>query len=77
MIDYSPFWKTLEQSNLDPYQLQHRFKLSGSIIVRIKQEKNISVKNVNVLCKIMKCDVCDIIEYVDEGNSKCREKILP
>lgn len=47
MIDYSPFWKTLEQSNLDPYQLQHRFKLSGSIIVRIKQGKNISMKSVN------------------------------
>lgn len=64
MIDYSPFWKTLEQSNENWYTLTTKHKMSNSTLHRLKHNKDISTKTINDLCRILNCDVSNILTYV-------------
>lgn len=65
MIDYSPFWKTLEKSEENWYTLTKHHKVSDSTLHRLKHNKDISMKTVNDLCRILNCDISDIAMYVE------------
>lgn len=64
MIDYSPFWKTLEQSSENWYTLTTKYHLSHSTLHRLKHNKDISTKTLNDLCRILHCSVQDILQYI-------------
>ena len=64
MIDYTPFWKTLERSVENWYTLTKRHHVSDSTLHRLKHNKDVSMKTVNDLCRILNCDIEDIAVYV-------------
>ena len=64
MIDYSPFWKTLEHSEENWYTLTKKHRVSDSTLHRLKHNMDISMKTVNDLCRILDCDIEDIAVYV-------------
>ena len=64
MIDYTPFWKTLERSEENWYTLTKRHHVSDSTLHRLKHNKDVSMKTVNDLCRILNCDREDIAVYV-------------
>ena len=64
MIDYTPFWKTLELSEENWYTLTKRHHVSDSTLHRLKHNKDVSMKTVNDLCRILNCDIEDIAVYV-------------
>lgn len=64
MIDYSPFWETLENSNENWYTLTKKHKLSHSTLHRLKHNKDVSMKTINDLCRILNCNIQDIAIYV-------------
>ena len=47
MIDYSPFWKTLEISEENWYTLTKKYHMSSSTLYRLKHNQDISMKTVN------------------------------
>lgn len=66
MISYKPFWKTLEKSKENQYTLIKYYKLSASVIYRLKHNKNISTETIDKLCCILKCNVSDILEFYND-----------
>lgn len=64
MIDYSPFWETLEKSTENWYTLTNKHHLSHGTLHRLKHNKDISTKTLNDLCRILACDISDIICYI-------------
>ena len=64
MIDYTPSWKTLERSEENWYTLTKRHHVSDSTLHRLKHNKDVSMKTVNDLCRILNCDIEDIAVYV-------------
>lgn len=64
MIDYSPFWKTLELSDDNWYTLTNKHNLSHSTLHRLKHNKDVSTKTLNDLCRILNCNIQDIITYI-------------
>lgn len=64
MIDYSPFGKTLENSNENWYTLTNKHHMSNSTLHRLKHNKDISTKTLNDLCRILNCNIQDIIQYI-------------
>ena len=44
MIDYSPFWKTLEISEENWYTLTKKYHMSSSTLYRLKHNQDISMK---------------------------------
>lgn len=64
MIDYSPFWETLKNSSENWYTLTSKHKLSHSTLSRLKHNKDISMKTINDLCRILNCKIEDIAVYI-------------
>ncbi|MBR4314534.1 MAG: helix-turn-helix domain-containing protein [Lachnospiraceae bacterium] len=70
MIDYSPFWKTLEKSNENWYSLTKEHHISFNTLSRIKNNKDVTTKTINDFCRIFNCEVKDIIKYVPSNKDQ-------
>ena len=70
MVDYSPFWKTLEQSNESWYTLTTTHHISNSTLHRLKHNKDVSTKTLNDLCRILDCQISDIVQYIPSANDQ-------
>ena len=65
MISYEPFFRTMTERGITSYRLM-KMGFSRSTYYAMKHGDNISSHTVNQLCKLLKCNVCDIMEYVDD-----------
>ena len=63
MISYAPFWKTLKDKNITTYTLINKYGISSATIDRMKKGNGISTMKIDDFCKILECNVEDIIEY--------------
>lgn len=65
MISYAPLFETMKKMNITSYRL---FKMGfpQSNYYAIKRGENISTHTINELCRILNCDVCDIMKYTDD-----------
>lgn len=66
MISYAPFWKTLKQKQITTYALITKHNISSATIDRMKKGKGISTAKLDDFCRILGCNVSDIIEYEDD-----------
>lgn len=64
MIVYDPFWKTLKISSESTYTLIKNHSISSSTIDKLRKNKPITTTTLNDLCRILKCDVQDIMQYI-------------
>ena len=63
MISYEPFWKTLKAKNISTYALINKHGISSATIDRMKKGNGISTMKIDDFCRILECNVEDIIEY--------------
>lgn len=68
MIDYQPFWKTLEQSEENWYTLVHKHGINPSLLHRLKHNMPISTVTIDMFCKLLGCNVNDILRFIEEDN---------
>ena len=57
------FWNTLKNSDESTYTLIYNHNLSSSTIDRLRKNKPLSTTTLNDLCRILDCDINDIISY--------------
>lgn len=65
MISYEPLFRTMKEKGITSYRLM-KLGFPRSTYYAMKHGENISSHTVNQLCKILKCNVSDIMEYIDE-----------
>jgi DNA-binding Xre family transcriptional regulator len=66
MITYQPFYQTLKKKNLSTYKLVKDYNVSRSLLDRIKHNKPLSTVTIDDLCKILDCNVEDILVFQKE-----------
>jgi len=66
LISYEPFWRTLKDKNISTYALINRYNISSATIDRIKKGAGISTMKIDDFCRILDCQVEDIIAYIKE-----------
>lgn len=64
MICYAPFWNTLRNSSETTYTLIKNHHISSSTIDKLRKNKPITTTTINDLCRILRCPVGSILEYV-------------
>lgn len=64
MIDYSPFWRTLQNSAETTYTLITKHKISSSTIDKLRKNKPITTTTLNDICRILECNVQDVMTYI-------------
>lgn len=66
MIVYDKLWQTMKEKGITQYTLIKQYKISPAQITRLKRNESVSTHTIDVFCKILKCNVGDIMEYVEE-----------
>ena len=66
MIDYKPFWDTLEKSDDNWYTLTHKHNINSATLHRLKHNLPISTVTIDLFCKILHCEASDIIRYIPD-----------
>lgn len=64
MIEYSPFWETLDKSIESWYTLTKKHRMSDSTLNRLKHNMDVTTRTLNDLCRILGCDIKDIVRYI-------------
>ena len=66
MIDYEPFWKTLQNSKETTYTLIKKHQISSATIDKLRKNKPINTTTLNDLCRILDCKVEDILIFRED-----------
>ena len=70
MISYDPLWKTMKERGATTYTLQVKGQISSSTIRRLKAGDSVSTNTLAALCKILQCDLADIVLYLPDEIQK-------
>lgn len=72
MISTEPFWKQMEEKGISTYIMENEFNLNPCEISRLRNNHNFTLKTLNRLCALFKCDITDIIVYTPDENEDNR-----
>lgn len=70
MIDYSPFWETLKQSDETTYTLITKHHISSATIDKLRKNKPMTTTTLNDLCRILHCELPDLARYIPSENDQ-------
>ena len=65
MIVFNRLWETMKKRGISQYALIKDYKISTGQLDRLRKNENISSYTMNQLCRILKCRLEDIAEYVE------------
>lgn len=69
MISYAPLWATMKQKGITTYYLRNKsgdHSINDSTICRRKAGDSVSTNTLDTLCKIIDCEISDILAYIKE-----------
>ena len=66
-ISYNKLWKLLIDKNLNKQKLREMSGVSSASIAKLGKDENITTEVLLKICTALKCDICDIMEIVDDG----------
>ena len=69
MISYDRLWQTMKDKGVTQYKLIKYYNISPGQITRLKRNESVSTHTIDMICRILKCDVEDIMQYVDDENN--------
>lgn len=69
MISYDRLWQTMKEKGVSQYALIKTFNISPAQITRLKRNESVSTHTIETFCKILQCDVQDIMHYIDDDNT--------
>ena len=66
MISDAPLWETMKRKNATTYTLQVKGEISSSTVRRLKANESVSTNTLDALCRILDCELDDIIAYLPD-----------
>ncbi|MDL2248772.1 helix-turn-helix transcriptional regulator [Tyzzerella sp. OttesenSCG-928-J15] len=66
MMSYVPFWNTLKSKKISQYALINKHGISRGTIANIKNNKPMETTTIEKFCKILNCNVQDIVIYIPD-----------
>ena len=71
MISYDILWQTMKKKGVSQYALIKKYNISPGQLTRLKRNESVSTHTIETFCRILKCRVEDVMEYIDtdEGDA--------
>ena len=70
MITYKPLWETMKKKGISTYTLINKYSISSSTIHRLRHDQGVTTQLIDDLCRILNCNVEDVIKYESSDESK-------
>ena len=65
MISYDNLWNVMKEKGVSQYALIKKYRVSPAQITRLKRNESVSTHTINMFCRILRCQVGDIMQYVE------------
>ena len=69
MISYDNLWKVMKKKGITQYTLIKKYKVSPGQITRLKRNESVSTHTIDSFCKILDCEVGDIMRYIPDNEA--------
>lgn len=69
MISYDKLWETMKKRGISQYALINKYDISPAQITRLKRNESVSTHTIEVFCKILDCNVEDVMQYIKDDNN--------
>ena len=66
MISYEKLWVTMKKRGITQYALIKKYNISPAQITRLKRNESVSTHTIEMFCRILDCEVGDIMKYVKD-----------
>ena len=74
MIYYNKLWYLLIKNNMNKTNLCEKTKISSSTMAKISKNEMVELHVLYRICKVLKCDIGDIVSFYPEGEDVENEK---
>jgi DNA-binding Xre family transcriptional regulator len=64
MISYDGLWRVMKEKKISQYALIKKYNVSPAQITRLKRNESVSTHTIEMFCRILDCEVGDIMRYV-------------
>ena len=65
-LSYNKLWKLLIDKNINKTQLHEKVGISKSTITKLAKGENVNTEILDKICKVLNCNIEDIVEYESE-----------
>ena len=69
MISYDNLWNVMKEKGVTQYTLIKKYHISPGQITRLKRNESVSTHTIEMFCRILDCEVEDIMKYVRDDES--------
>ena len=66
MISYDGLWRVMKEKGISQYALIKKYSVSPAQITRLKRNESVSTHTIEMFCRILDCEVGDIMRYVQD-----------
>lgn len=70
MIVFDPLWETLKRKHISQYALIKEYSVSTGTLDALRKNRSVTLHTINDLCRILQCEVGDVIRYVPEEKTE-------
>ena len=63
-VSYKRLFHLMIEREITNAQLQKQAGFSANIITRLKRNEAVSLESIEAICRVMECEVDDILEFV-------------
>lgn len=68
MISYDNLWNVMKEKGISQYALIKRYHISPGQITRLKRNESVSTHTIDMFCRILNCEVADIMKYIPDDD---------
>ena len=68
MISYDNLWNVMKEKGISQYALIKKHHISPAQITRLKRNESVSTNTIDTFCRILECEVEDIMKYTKDEN---------
>lgn len=69
-ISYKKLWKLLIDKDMMKKDLQKEAGISWATLTKMSKSEVVSTEVLMKVCKVLHCDVGDIVEFIDSGEEQ-------
>ncbi|RCX12754.1 DNA-binding Xre family transcriptional regulator [Anaerobacterium chartisolvens] len=69
-FSYNKLWKLLIDKKINKVILRDAISITPTTLSRLGKDQNVSMDVLGRICKYLKCDIVDIVEYINEQEAE-------
>ena len=74
VVSYKKLWKLLIDKDMMKKDLQSKAGISWATLTKMSKGETVSTEVLMKVCKVLQCDVGDIMEFIDDGSDEEKEE---